>query len=84
MARAALGTFRDANRQVELAYSQSVRALELLLGRYPGAELEARQSLTAAGSPTKEHAFWSAVVSRTLAEAATPRAPPRCASYEFP
>lgn len=51
VARAALGTFRDANRQVELAYSQSVRALELLLGRYPGAELEARQSLTAMPGP---------------------------------
>ena len=51
MARATLGSFQDADRQVELAYSQSVRALELLLGRYPAAELEARQSLTAMPGP---------------------------------
>ncbi len=51
MARATLGSFRDAERQVELAYSQSVRALELLLGRYPAAELETRQSLTAMPGP---------------------------------
>jgi multidrug efflux system outer membrane protein len=51
MARAALGTFNDASRQVELAYSQSVRALELLLGRYPGAELKTRQQLPAMPAP---------------------------------
>ncbi len=51
MARATLGTFRDASRQMMLAYSQSVRALELLLGRYPGAELETRQELTAMPGP---------------------------------
>ena len=51
LARATLGTFRDAAQQVQLAYSQSLRALELLLGRYPAAELEARQSLTAMPGP---------------------------------
>jgi len=51
LARANVATARDNARQVELAHSQSVRALELLLGRYPGAELEARQSLTAMPGP---------------------------------
>ena len=50
-ARATLASFRDAATQVELAHSQSVRALELLLGRYPAAELQARQSLTAMPGP---------------------------------
>ena len=51
LARATLGTFSDAAQQVQLAHSQSLRALELLLGRYPAAELEARQSLTAMPGP---------------------------------
>ncbi len=51
MARATLGTFRDAHRQLTLAHSQSVRALELLLGRYPGAELATRRSLTTMPTP---------------------------------
>ena len=51
LARATLGTFRDAAEQVQLAHSQSLRALELLLGRYPAAELEARQSLTVMPGP---------------------------------
>jgi NodT family efflux transporter outer membrane factor (OMF) lipoprotein len=51
LARATLGNFRDAAQQVQLAHSQSLRALELLLGRYPAAELEARQSLTAMPGP---------------------------------
>ncbi len=51
LADATLGTFRDAAQQVQLAHSQSLRALELLLGRYPAAELEARQSLTAMPGP---------------------------------
>ncbi len=51
LARATLGAFRDAAQQVQLAHSQSLRALELLLGRYPAAELEARQSLTAMPGP---------------------------------
>src|SRR3954466_9452504 len=37
IARATVGTYRDTLRQVELAREQAVRALELLLGRYPAA-----------------------------------------------
>ena len=51
MARASLSTYEDAARQVRLAHSQSLRALELLLGRYPAAELEARQDLPALPGP---------------------------------
>lgn len=51
LARANLNTLRDSAQQVRLAHSQSLRALELLLGRYPAAELEARQSLTAMPAP---------------------------------
>jgi multidrug efflux system outer membrane protein len=50
-ARATVASLRDAAAQVELAHSQSVRALELLLGRYPAAELQARQGLTAMPGP---------------------------------
>ncbi|MGH8034399.1 MAG: efflux transporter outer membrane subunit, partial [Lysobacterales bacterium] len=46
LARATLGNFRDAANQVQLAHDNSLRALELLLGRYPAAELEARHELT--------------------------------------
>jgi NodT family efflux transporter outer membrane factor (OMF) lipoprotein len=35
VARASLGTSRDALRQIELAREQALRALELLIGRYP-------------------------------------------------
>jgi multidrug efflux system outer membrane protein len=45
LARANLGTFQDTAKQVGLAHEQTLRALELLLGRYPAAELEARQDL---------------------------------------
>jgi len=45
LARASLGNFQDAARQVRLAHEQSLRGLELLLGRYPAAELAARQDL---------------------------------------
>jgi outer membrane protein, multidrug efflux system len=41
VAQASLDGYRDTLRQLELAYSQSVRALELLLGRYPAAAIEA-------------------------------------------
>ena len=37
VARAAVGGNRDALRQIELARTQAIRALELLLGRYPSA-----------------------------------------------
>jgi len=35
VARAAVGTYRDALRQLQLAREQAIRALEILLGRYP-------------------------------------------------
>jgi NodT family efflux transporter outer membrane factor (OMF) lipoprotein len=35
VARASAGTYRDSLRQIELAREQAIRALELLLGRYP-------------------------------------------------
>jgi multidrug efflux system outer membrane protein len=39
VARTNLGTYRDALRQVELAREQAIRALEILIGRYPAAAL---------------------------------------------
>jgi multidrug efflux system outer membrane protein len=45
LARANLGSFRDNAAQIRLAHSQTLRALELLLGRYPAAELETRHDL---------------------------------------
>jgi NodT family efflux transporter outer membrane factor (OMF) lipoprotein len=47
LARASLGNYQDSARQVRLAHQQSLRALELLLGRYPAAELAARPDLPA-------------------------------------
>jgi len=38
-ARVTLQTYRDSLRQVQLANEQSLRALELLIGRYPSAEI---------------------------------------------
>jgi outer membrane protein TolC len=37
VARATVGTYRDAERQLELGREQAIRALEILLGRYPAA-----------------------------------------------
>jgi outer membrane protein, multidrug efflux system len=51
MARANLGTFRDSLQQFKLAHEQSLRSLELLLGRYPEAELEARKDLPGLPGP---------------------------------
>jgi len=45
LARANVGSFKDTEKQVDLAHQQALRALELLLGRYPSAELAARESL---------------------------------------
>jgi NodT family efflux transporter outer membrane factor (OMF) lipoprotein len=39
-AEASLATSRDAAQRLDAAYRQAVRALELLVGRYPKAELE--------------------------------------------
>jgi NodT family efflux transporter outer membrane factor (OMF) lipoprotein len=49
VARATVGTDRDALRQIELARSQAIRALELLLGRYPSAAATVTPQL--AGQP---------------------------------
>ncbi|MDI9238582.1 efflux transporter outer membrane subunit [Lysobacter sp. LF1] len=51
MARANLATYEDARQQIELANRQAVRALELLLGRYPGATLQAGGRLPAFPAP---------------------------------
>lgn len=45
LASANLGAFQDTARQVQLAHEQALRALELLVGRYPSAELAARRDL---------------------------------------
>jgi len=37
VARAGVGTYRDVLRQLELGREQAIRALEILLGRYPAA-----------------------------------------------
>ncbi len=37
VARASVGTYRDVLRQLELGREQAIRALEILLGRYPAA-----------------------------------------------
>jgi len=47
LARAALVNYQDAAKQVRFAHDQTLRALELLLGRYPATELEARRDLAA-------------------------------------
>jgi NodT family efflux transporter outer membrane factor (OMF) lipoprotein len=44
-ARANAGSYRDTLRQVELSREQALRALELLLGRYPAAEIAVAQQL---------------------------------------
>jgi NodT family efflux transporter outer membrane factor (OMF) lipoprotein len=51
LARASLGTFQDSAKQIRLAHEQALRALELLLGRYPAAELKARQDLARLPGP---------------------------------
>ena len=50
-ARANLGTYRDALRQIELAREQALRALELLLGRYPAAEIAVAEHLSPVPPP---------------------------------
>lgn len=44
-ARVNVGSARDGLRQVELAQSQALRSLELVLGRYPSAELAVAEHL---------------------------------------
>ena len=50
-AQANLQTYRDTLRQVELSYQQAVRALELLVGRYPAASLETPGALPGVPAP---------------------------------
>ena len=45
-ARANVATFRDSLRQIDLSREQALRALELLLGRYPAAEIEVAPRLS--------------------------------------
>jgi NodT family efflux transporter outer membrane factor (OMF) lipoprotein len=51
VAEASLGGFRDTARQLEFGYEQSLRALEVLLGRYPSASVEAAVALPAMPPP---------------------------------
>jgi outer membrane protein, multidrug efflux system len=51
LARADLGTVQDSVEQVKLAHSQALRALELLVGRYPSAELAVRHDLAPLPGP---------------------------------
>ncbi len=51
VAEASLGTFRDTLRNLQFGYEQARRALEVLLGRYPGATLEAAAELPAMPPP---------------------------------
>jgi len=51
LARAALADAEDTVMQVKLAHEQARRALELLVGRYPAAELAARDSLLRVTAP---------------------------------
>jgi NodT family efflux transporter outer membrane factor (OMF) lipoprotein len=45
-ARANVGTYRDRLREIEQAREQALRALELLLGRYPAAEIAVAEHLS--------------------------------------
>jgi NodT family efflux transporter outer membrane factor (OMF) lipoprotein len=51
-ARSHLAAYEDAYQQIEHAHQRALRALELLLGRYPGATLAARDALTTFPGPT--------------------------------
>ena len=51
LARAGLGNYLDVAQQMRLAHDQALRALELVLGRYPAAELQVRHDLPALPGP---------------------------------
>lgn len=51
LARADVAAAEDALRQAQSAYEQVVRGLEVLLGRYPGADLEAADDLIGVPPP---------------------------------
>jgi NodT family efflux transporter outer membrane factor (OMF) lipoprotein len=50
-ARVNVGTYRDTLRQIEQAREQALRALEILLGRYPAAELAVAEHLSPVPPP---------------------------------
>ncbi|MBT9539926.1 efflux transporter outer membrane subunit [Thiobacillus sp.] len=50
-AQASLGETRDRLRQVQFARTQALRALEVLLGRYPGADIQTAARLPAMPAP---------------------------------
>jgi len=50
-ARANLGGYRDTLRQIEFSRDQALRALELLVGRYPAAEVAVAQQLATMPAP---------------------------------
>ena len=50
-ARASAAGYRDASLQTRQAYLSAARALELLLGRYPGAQLQGASTLTPMPGP---------------------------------
>jgi outer membrane protein, multidrug efflux system len=50
-ARANVGTYRDTLRQIDYARDQALRALEVLLGRYPGAEIGVARQLATMPEP---------------------------------
>ena len=51
VAEASLATYRDAATQLDLAFRQSVQAIETLIGRYPAAELEVPAELPGLPGP---------------------------------
>ncbi len=51
LARAGLGTAADSVERARLAHEQSIRALEVLLGRYPATELQVATELPALPGP---------------------------------
>ena len=51
IARVSLHTAQDSVRQFDQSYAQALRALELLLGRYPAAEIQVRRDLPTALPP---------------------------------
>lgn len=51
LAEASLATYRDAARNLDLAFRQSVQAIETLVGRYPAAELAVPPALPALPGP---------------------------------
>jgi NodT family efflux transporter outer membrane factor (OMF) lipoprotein len=59
VARANVGTYRDTLRQIEFAREQAIRALEILIGRYPAAaatvtaELPSQPPAVPAGLPSQ-------------------------------